>query len=249
MNNPYILTSKIILVTGASSGIGRAISILCSEMGASLVITGRNKLALQETFSMLKGDHHKMFIADLTNEKERIRLVDEMDVLDGIVHNAGVGNRILCKDILESDIDKIILPNVKAPILLQSILLQKKKINKAASIVFISSRSASLPSIGNAIYSSSKGAIISYAKCLGLELAPRKIRVNSICPAVVNTDFIAKSGMDIEDIEKLQKKYPLKRYGEPKDIANLVVYLLSDASSWMTGSCIDITGGGEGILV
>ena len=128
---------------------------------------------------------------------------------------------------------------------MQSSLLQINKITIKASVVFLASRAADSPSIGNALYSASKGAIISYAKCLALELAPRLIRVNCICPAMVWTDLILKGGLTKEDLEQEQLKYPLKRYGEPDDVANLAIYLLSDASSWMTGSCIDLTGGGE----
>ena len=135
--------------------------------------------------------------------------------------------------------------NFKAPVLLQTALLSAKKVNKSASVVFVASRAANAPSIGNALYSASKGAIISYAKCLTLELAPRGIRVNCICPAMVWTDLIYKGGLTKEDLEKEQLKYPLKRYGHPDDVANLAIYLLSDAASWMTGSCIDLTGGGE----
>ena len=116
----------------------------------------------------------------------------------------------------------------------------------ASSIVFIASRAPFAPAIGNGIYSASKGALIAYAKVLGLELANKLIRVNCICPAMVWTELIQrdaeKTGVDYHEAEK---SYPLKRYGKPEDIANLAVYLLSDASSWMTGSCIDITGGGE----
>ena len=140
------------------------------------------------------------------------------------------------------------IPNFQAPVLLQSALLSHKKINKAASIVFIASRASEAPSIGNAVYSASKGAIISYAKCLGLELAPRLIRVNCVCPAMVWTDLIIQDGTSKEDLEQAQLRYPLKRFGKPEDVANLCLYLLSDASSWMTGSCVDITGGGEGTL-
>ena len=249
MENPYSLQGKTILVTGASSGIGRAIAIACSKMGAYLIITGRNENRLKETFSMLDGDNHCLLIADLTNEADRMQLINAIPLLDGIVQNAGIGNRILCKDLIEDDYNKVFDTNLKAPMLLQSLLLSKKKITKGASIVFIASRAASSPSIGNAIYSASKGAIISYAKCLALESAPRKIRVNCICPGMIMTDFIAKSGLDEEVMNDIGNKYPLKRYGKPEDVANLAVYLLSDASEWMTGSCIDISGGGEGILI
>ena len=140
------------------------------------------------------------------------------------------------------------MPNVEAPILFQTAILSKRKINKAASIVYVASRAANAPSVGNAAYSASKGAIISYAKCLALELAPRLIRVNCICPGMVWTELILKDGVDKEQLEQSQLTYPLKRFGQPEDIANLAIYLLSDASSWMTGSSLDISGGGEGIL-
>ena len=248
MESPYSLSGKQILVTGASSGIGKAIAIICSQLGGIVTITGRNLQRLQETLSMMHGEGHQMFIADLTDVDDRERLVNQLTVMDGIVQNAGVGSRVLCKNILQRDLDYVFKPNIEAPILLQTSLLKKKKINKDASIVFIASRAANAPSIGNAIYSASKGAIISYAKCLALELASRQIRVNCICPAMVWTDLILQDGISKEDMVDAQKKYPLKRYGKPEDIAKLAVYLLSDASCWMTGSCIDITGGGEGTL-
>lgn len=134
--------------------------------------------------------------------------------------------------------------------LLQSEILRQKCLNKNSSIVFIASRAAAYPSIGNAVYSASKSAIISYSKVLALELSSRNIRVNSICPAMVWTDLITKqNGISVEDLEVSQLKYPLKRYGKPEDVAYLTVYLLSEASSWMTGSSLDITGGGEGLLI
>ena len=249
MNNPFCLTDKQILVTGASSGIGKAIAISCSQFGAKVIITGRNKERIKETFSLLEGEGHSFVLADLTIEDEREKLVEQLPDLDGIVQNAGVGSRVLCKNITQMDLDYILKPNLEAPILLQSELLRQKKIKKGASILFMASRAAIVPSVGNAVYSASKGAIIGYAKCLGLELAPRKIRVNCICPAMIWTDIVAKGGITEDDLRESESRYPLKRYGKPEDIANLAVYLLSDASEWMTGSCIDITGGGEGTLI
>lgn len=249
MNSPFTLSNKTVLVTGASSGIGRAIAISCSIMGASVYITGRNRTKLEETISMMDGDNHHFVVADLTKEDDIMSLVSSLPNIDGVVNNAGVGSRVLCKNITEFDIDNVMYINFKSPVLLQSLLLNQKKINKGGSVVFIASRAYDSPSIGNAIYSASKGAIISYAKCLGLEVAPRKIRVNCICPAMVWTDLILQDGITKEDMEEAQKSYPLKRYGKPEDIANLALYLLSDASAWMTGSCLDITGGGEGSLI
>ena len=184
-----------------------------------------------------------MAAADLTDEESRLRLVESTPQLDGIVHCAGIGHRKPCKAITSEDITAVMSANFNSAVLLQTCILSKRKINKSASIVFISSRAADVPDIANSIYSASKGALKSYAKCLSLELAPRNIRVNCICPAVVLTPLILESGVDSEQLQEEQTKYPLKRYGQPEDIANLAVFLLSDASSWMTGSCIDITGG------
>ena len=172
-------------------------------------------------------------------------LTEQVPPLDGIVHSAGIGHRLPCKMITGKDVDEVLGVNFKSAVLLQAELLRGKKIKKSSSIVFIASRAAASPSVGNALYSASKGAIISYAKCLSLELAPRQVRVNCICPAMVWTDLILQGGLTREDLEKEQQKYPLKRYGRPEDISGLAVYLLSDVSSWMTGSCVDITGGGE----
>lgn len=248
-SNPFSLEGKRVLVTGASSGIGRATAIACSGMGAKVTVTARNERRLDETISLLSGDGHQLVVADLTEATQREVLVEQLPKLDGIVQNAGVGSRVPCKSIEEKDIIEIFNPNLIAPILLQKSLIAEKKINKGASIVFVASMAAKYPSVGNAVYSASKGAVISYAKVLALELAPRLIRVNCICPAMVWTDLITKDGIDKEVLEEAQLKYPLRRYGTPEDIANLSVFLLSEASSWMTGACVDINGGGEGSLI
>ncbi len=243
--NPFSLSDKTILVTGASSGIGRAIAITCSKMGATVVLTGRKRQKLEETLSLMSAGMHSIICADLNVRQDIDNLVGSISNLDGIVQCAGVGSCVLCKSITQDDLQYVFKPNVEAPILLQTALLSQKKINRAASIVFVASRAADAPSIGNAAYSASKGAILSYAKCLALELSPRLIRVNSICPAMVWTDLILQGGISREELEQAQSKYPLKRYGTPDDVAYLAVYLLSDASSWMTGSSIDLTGGAK----
>lgn len=247
--NPFTLQEKTILVTGASSGIGRAIAVMCSRMGASVIATGRNQERLEETVSLMEGSGNMMVAADLTDMEETERLADSCPALDGIVHNAGVMDRILSRMIGPEEIEKIMKPNFEAPVLLQKALLKKKKLKAGASVVFIASRAAFAPTVGNSLYAASKGAIVSYSKVLALELADRKIRVNSICPGMVWTDLIRRdaelAGVDYSEI---QKNYPLKRFGQPDDVASLTVFLLSDASSWMTGSCIDLTGGGELLL-
>ena len=241
--NPFTLEGKTILVTGASSGIGRGIAIACSKMGANVLVNGRNESRLKETLQLLEGESNKIVVADLSNSVKVTEMVTELPKLDGIVHCAGIGQRVLCKQLQERDLDEMMDVNFKAPVMLQTELLKQKKINKAASIVFIASIAADSPTIGNAMYCASKGAIISYANCLSIELAPRLIRVNCISPAMVWTDLIFKGGITEEELREDENKYPLKRYGTPEDIANLSIYLLSDASSWMTGSNIRISGG------
>lgn len=243
--NPFTLEGKTILVTGASSGIGRGIAIACSKMGASVIVNGRNEQRLSETMSEMEGDDNLSLAADLSDNVALAGMVAKLPKLDGIVHCAGIGQRVLCKQLQESDLDNMMNVNFKAPVMLQTEILKQKKINKSASIVFIASIACDSPTIGNAMYSASKGAIISYANCLALELAPRLIRVNCILPAMIWTDLIFKGGITEEELKEDEKKYPLKRYGKPEDIANLSIYLLSDASSWMSGSSIRITGGGN----
>lgn len=242
--NPFSLEGKTILVTGASSGIGRGIAIACSKMGATVILNGRNQQKLDATLSQLEEGEHKIIAADLTNSESVDRMVEQIPALDGVVHCAGIGQRVLCKVATENDVDSVMDANFKAPALLQSALLKHKIINKSASIVFIASISTWSPSIGNAFYSASKAAIVSYANCLALELAPRKVRVNCISPAMVWTDLIIQEGVDEEQLKADEQKYPLKRYGTPEDIANLAIYMLSNASTWMTGSNVKISGGG-----
>lgn len=241
--NPFSLVGKTILITGASSGIGRGIAIACSKMGATVLVNGRNESRLKETLLLLDGDNNRAFVADLLDSDKLTDIVKVLPKFDGIVHCAGIGQRVLCRQLQERDLDEMMNMNFKAPVMLQTELLQQKKINKAASIVFIASFAADSPTIGNSMYCASKSAIISYANCLSIELAPKLIRVNSISPAMVWTDLIFKGGITEEELREDEKKYPLKRYGRPEDIANLSIYLLSDASSWMTGSNIKLTGG------
>lgn len=241
--NPFSLEGKYILVTGASSGIGRGIAVTCSKMGAIVIINGRNEERLQETLSLMEGESHLIAIGDLNDANSLFAMVESLPKLDGVVQCAGLGQRKPCKDLHIEDINQVMDVNFKAPVILQAELLRQKKINKGASIVFVASIAAWSPSFGNSVYSASKGAIISYANCLALELAPRKIRVNCISPAMVWTNLILADGTDEEQLKEDEQKYPLKRYGQPDDIANLAVYMLSDASCWMTGSNVKISGG------
>ena len=241
--NPFTLEGKVIFVTGASSGIGRQIAINCSRMGATIILNGRNEERLQEVLKELENDNHQIAEGDITQKADISNIIDNLPKLDGIVHCAGIDHRKPAKFMEEEDVNRVMGTNFAAPILLQSELLRQKKVKAGASIIFMSSMAANSPSMGHGLYSASKGALISYADCLALELAPRKIRVNCICPGMVWTKLILQDEVTEEELKKDEETYPLKRYGTPDDIANLAIYLLSDAASWVTSSHISITGG------
>ena len=243
MNNVFSIQEKTILVTGAASGIGAAMSIEFSRQGANVIITDINEKGLNETFNQLQGDKNKLYVADLTNEEEISALINDIPILNGIVNNAGVNKRVPSSSIQTKDLDFVFGINFNSIVLLNKKLLKAKKIDNNASVVFTSSISVFKPAIGNALYAASKGAIDSYMRVLALELSSKKIRVNAIHPGMVWTSLIEKSSFDIDKYKEDEKKYPLGRYGKPKDIANVAIFLLSEASEWMTGSVITIDGG------
>lgn len=245
--NPFSLCGKTVLVTGASSGIGRGIAVECAKMGARVVLTGRNEERLRETLSQMplaeNTEAHLVVPADLTDTESIDALVAQLPKLDGVVQNAGINKRMTCQFIKEGDMQNILRTNLESPILLQKALLKKKKIADGGSAVFTASLAARQQTPGNAVYSASKAGIIAYAKTLAVELASRKIRVNCILPGMVWTDILNNTKIDIETYRENEKTYPLGRYGVPADISPLAVYLLSDCSSWMTGTTINIDGG------
>jgi len=246
MYNPFSLEGKTILVTGASSGIGRAIAVECSKMGAQLIITARNEKRLKDTLSSMNNPFlHRMFLADLSNENDISDLEAFIaDKLDGIVQCAGFTIPKPFQFLSKENIHNVMNVNFEAPILLTQTLLKKKKIAKPSSIVFISSISGVLCSYpAGSIYSASKGAINGIAKNLAIELAVKGIRVNSVNPGMVCTNILESGVVSEEQLNEDMKKYPLKRYGKPEEIAYAVIYLLSDASQWVTGSNLVIDGG------
>lgn len=246
MENPFSLEEKSILVTGASSGIGRGIAIACAKMGAKVVLSGRNEARLQETLASMTGEGHLVLCGDLNSEEARKEMVENMPVLNGIVHCAGVSQIQMAKFMDQTSLEKIFKTNVFSPLMLNTLLLKKKKIQKNASIIFISSISGVYRSqIGEGGYGATKAALAGFVKSLALELSAQGIRVNTIHPGVVETPLLEVSNGTFgeEELEALRQKYPLKRFGKPEDIANCAVYLLSEASNWMTGSNILIDGG------
>jgi NAD(P)-dependent dehydrogenase (short-subunit alcohol dehydrogenase family) len=241
--NPFSLEGKTVLVTGASSGIGRAIAVECSKMQAKLVITGRNVERLSETLTMLEGNGHQQIITDLNDENHLKNLVEQCANLNGVVLCAGIDKRLPVKFINKNDFDEIMQTNLFAPSFLMQQLLKKKKIEKQSSIVYISSIAAYSADMGHAMYSASKGALNSFARVMALELAPQQIRVNCILPGVVDTNILQSGMLTEEQFKEEEKRYPLGRFGKPEDIAFSAIYLLSGASSWTTGSLLTIDGG------
>jgi len=243
MLNLFSLSEKKILITGASSGIGKATAILASKNDASIIIQARNEERLESCFSELNSDKlNAKIIGDLSNESDLDDIVDKSPNLDGIVLNAGIVKLAPISFIKKGDLDLLFEVNIKSSILLIQKLLKSKKINKGCSIVFVSSIASQKVTIGNSVYAATKGAINSFTKALALELSPKKIRVNAILPGFVQTNILGTEQNE-EDLKKHLNNYPLGRFGEVDDIAYLIQYLLSNESSWMTGNLIPIDGG------
>lgn len=243
--NPFSLQNKTILVTGASSGIGKATAIECSKMGAKLIITGRNLERLNNVYNQLEGHDHLIVQGDLSNLDDLELLISSIEKIDGIVHSAGILETTpfsFTNNIKLSETMKI---NFEVPFILTQRLIKAKKIRNNSSVVFVSSLSGySTGAIGLSAYSASKGAICAAVRVIALELAAKKIRVNAVCPGMVKTEMNLRNGKlskeQLEEDELLN--YPLG-YGTADDIANTNIFLLSEASKWITGTNLVIDGG------
>jgi NAD(P)-dependent dehydrogenase (short-subunit alcohol dehydrogenase family) len=244
MYNPFSLTEKTILVTGASSGIGKAIAIECSKMGANVIITGRNEERLGQTFELLEGTNNKKIACDLFSEESINELSEQLPSFNGIVHAAAIVKMLPFRFVSSKEIKNIFDVNFFAPVLLSQLLLKGKKIIEGASIVFISALSGPITAVpGNSMYSASKGAVTAMAKNMAVDLAPKKIRVNCILPGMIETPLIHDREITQEQLDDSMKLYPLKRFGRPEEIAYAAIYFLSDASVWTTGTNLIIDGG------
>ena len=242
--NPFSLVGKTILVTGASSGIGQATAVACSKMGAKLVITGRNAERLQETFEQLEGGGHVQCTAELTCEDDMKRLVEGCSELNGLVLCAGKGAMLPLAFSDTAKFKDVFETNFFAPVELLRLVAKKKKLARQSSVVFVSSVGGNdIFATGNAMYGTSKAALRSVMRFFANELSGRGIRVNSVNPGRVNTKLIQSGKLSDEQLQADIAKYPLKRYGEPEEIAYGIIYLLSDAASWVTGQSLIIDGG------
>jgi NAD(P)-dependent dehydrogenase (short-subunit alcohol dehydrogenase family) len=242
--NPFSLKGKTILITGASSGIGRATAIECSKIGATCIITGRNQERLEETYRELEGEGHNKIVADLTTEEGLQLITAQVMELNGIVFNAGIGKTKPIQFIKEDDLNAVMITNAFAPALLLKALIKTKKITHGASVVFTASiGGVKVFAPGSSAYGMSKAALTSFMKYAAIELASKSIRCNSVHPGMVETPMNNPDTLTKDDYEKDRQKYPLKRYGKPEDVAYGIIYLLSDASSWVTGTTLVIDGG------
>lgn len=246
-SNPFSLKNKSILVTGASSGIGKAVAIACASMGATIVLSARNLDRLNGAYSELEGDGHCIIASDLTFQEGIDKLVDACPTIDGVVHCAGIPKICPVKHLNRETLTEIINVNEVAPILLTAGLLKKKKLKKGSSIVFIASTAGVLTAgaVGDTDYSATKGALSGFVKTAARELGPQNIRVNTICPALVKTPILASANAVLSESELNSKltRYHIKRFGEPEDVAWATVWLLSDATEWVTGVNLPIDGG------
>ena len=244
MYNPFTLAGKTILVTGASSGIGRAVAIECSKMGAVVFLSARNEARLRETLAALEGTGHQYIVADLTDEEAIKALVEQLPPLDGVVLNAGIAGLIPTQAISAAKLQEMQQINLNAPILLTRSLVKKRKLNNPSSIVFTSSAAGVFrTSVGNAIYATTKCGIDAFMRTAALELASRGIRCNSVNPGMVETELIQNLPVSEEEREKNISRYPLHRYGKPEEVAYAIIYLLSDAAAWTTGTALKLDGG------
>jgi NAD(P)-dependent dehydrogenase (short-subunit alcohol dehydrogenase family) len=239
MNNLFDIKNKNILITGASSGIGREIAINLNTLGANVIITGRNDQRLNETKDYLVYSPIESYSCDLSKEDEIKKLVTSLPQLDGVVFCAGVVEYYPIKFINTEKINNIFSVNLNSQILLTQQLIKNKKLKPNGSLVYISSIASKIGVTGTALYAASKAGLNGFVKVTASELSGQKIRANSICPGIIQTPMTEKAQNVNDD---LGKDYPLG-LGETIDVVGPCIFLLSNASKWITGTEIILDGG------
>tara|TARA_B100000809_G_C15089496_1_gene512650 strand:- start:14 stop:778 length:765 start_codon:yes stop_codon:yes gene_type:complete len=243
----FKLKNKCILVTGASSGIGRACAMLLSKLNVRLILLARNQERLEETMSLLDGEGHLMYSFDLSQVDAISAFVKDNFKgleIDGILHAAGVSPTLPFSFSTYKKLNNTLQINVLSGFELTRMVLKVNKKKTAQSIVFIASVMASVGGKGKSMYAISKGALVAGMKSLALELANKNIRVNTISPGVVNTPLTVNSEYrkNEEAMKEILMQHPLG-LGEPVDVANAALFLLSEQSRWVTGVDLKIDGG------
>jgi NAD(P)-dependent dehydrogenase (short-subunit alcohol dehydrogenase family) len=244
MKNPFSVEGKTILITGAASGIGKATALQLAEMGSKLILLDLNEEGLNKVKSEINNGNIHTIAINLTDFDCLQTMVANLPKLDGIVSNAGIFYSMMAKLSDKKDMERIFEINTFSHINLIQQIMEQKKLNKGASVVFTSSMSGVFcGAVGGSLYGATKSALAGYAKALAVELAPRGVRVNTIHPGMINTPLIHSAALSQDVLDEDKKNYPLGRYGEPEEVAYSIVYLLSDATKWMTGTQLLIDGG------
>ena len=244
MENPFSLSGKTVLITGAASGIGRATAKQCHNMGASLVLIDLNENGLNSVKEEIGDSDIISYALNLTDYNLLCDVIGQLPKLDGVFSNAGIVKSLMAKFSVKEDMERIFEVNTFSHINLVQQLIAQKKLNKGASIVFTSSMSGVFVGlVGGSLYGATKAAIAGYCKALAIELAPRGIRVNTIHPGMIETPLTMGTALSQDVLDEDAKNYPLGRYGKPEEVAYAVVYLLSDATVWMTGTQLLLDGG------
>lgn len=242
--NPFSIEGKTFLVTGVSSGMGKETAIVCAKMGARVIGADINEAGMAATFSELEGEGHIQYVINIADENSWEELVNNTPVLDGIANCAGIANMNPFMFVSHQEFEKVFNVNFFGPVLLTKTLLKAKKFNKGGSIVFVASMDGPrIVHVGNSVYSASKSAIVGMARNMAVDLAPKKIRVNCILPGTTDTPLIRTGNVTDESLAEVVRTIPLKRLGTVKDMAYGIIYLLSDASSFVTGTELTIDGG------
>ena len=236
------LEGKHILVTGASSGMGRVFCQMIAKEGATISLIARNEERLKETLSKMDGEGHDYYVCDLTDEEQLKATIAQLKAVDGVVFCAGINDYVPLKFVKQEKLERIFQTNFYSQVILTQMLVKKKLINKNSSLVYISSLSSVLGVAGTLLYASSKAALNSAVRVIASELAPQGIRANAICPGIVRTEMLSGTNIDENTFIKQEADYPLG-LGTPEDVGYAVLFHLSDGSRWLTGNCMVIDGG------